>query len=40
MRPLAFALSANLSQRSPKARRSAAISGELVGREESFEAPG
>jgi hypothetical protein len=30
MRLLAFALSANLSQRSPKARRSAAICGELA----------
>jgi len=30
MRLLAFALSANLSQRSPKARRSAAIFGELA----------
>jgi hypothetical protein len=29
-RPLAFAFSANRSQRSPKARRSAAISGELA----------
>lgn len=30
MRPLALAFSANLSQRSPKARRSAAICGELA----------
>jgi hypothetical protein len=30
MRPLAFAFSANRSQRRPKARRSAAISGELA----------
>jgi hypothetical protein len=30
MWPFAFALSANLSQRSPKARRSAAICGELA----------
>jgi hypothetical protein len=30
MRPLALAFSANLSQRSPKARRSAATCGELA----------
>ena len=30
MRPLALAFSANLSQRSPKARRSAAVCGELA----------